>query len=408
MNTAVARMGGDEFRLIGLISAGHFLSHFFIFCLPPLLPVVSRDLGIGFALLGTMMTAYSVVNACCQVPMGFLVDRLGGRVVLAAGLALHSAAFIAVGFTHTYWQMLPLFALAGIGQAVFHPADYAILAARIDHARLGRAVSVHTFAGNVGWGLAPPVMLALVAVADWRTAFMVVGIVGIAIAALIFLQPGLIGGAPVAPEADGEPASKKRSSFRDGLALMKSPALLILFGYFLFSSLAGSGISNVTVVSMMRLYDVSLVGANSALTGYLWGTAAGVLLGGWLVDRFGRPNLIAGGLMAASALCLIVVPLGVLPLALVVVAMTLVGTFSGASAPSRDILVRQAAGPNTVGVAFGFTSTGFSIAGATMPPLYGWLLDTGRLDIAYGIMVAGLMVAVAACGLSRETPASPR
>jgi len=409
MNAAIARFGSERVRLVGLISAGHFMSHFYILVLPPLLPLVRDDMGITFVMLGTMMTAYSVVNALCQIPMGFLVDRLGGRVVLAAGLGLHGAAFAAVYFTQSYWAMLVAYAIAGIGQSVFHPADYAILSARIDRAQLGRAVSVHTFMGNVGWGIAPPVVLTLTALVDWRFAFLVVGLIGVALAVMIYLQADLLGGpapAPVSRPVEGE--RKKHSSFQDGLKLMRSPALLILFGYFLFSSIAGSGINNITVVSLMNIYGVNLVGANTALTGYLWGTAAGVLLGGWLVDRFGRPNLIAGGLMAASAVCLAALPLGALPLVAVVMLMTLVGAFSGASAPSRDILVRQAAGPTTVGVAFGFTSAGFSVAGAVMPPLYGWLLDIGRLDVAFGVMIAGLLIAVVACFLSRDVSGTRR
>jgi MFS family permease len=406
MNAAIARLGEEKFRLVGLISAGHFMSHFYILVLPPLLPVVRDDMGISFVMLGTMLTAYSVVNALCQIPMGFLVDRFGGRIVLAAGLGLHGAAFAAIYFVDSYWAMLALYGIAGIGQAVFHPADYAILAARINRAELGRAVSVHTFAGNIGWGIAPPVVLALTAVADWRFAYLAVGLIGIVIALIIYAQPDLLGrAAPQRRPAEGE---RKHSGLRDGLKLMGSPALLILFGYFLFSSIAGSGINNVTVVSLMDIYGVDLIAANSALTGYLWGTAGGVLLGGWLVDRFGRPNLIAGGLMFASAVCLAILPFGVLSLVGVVVLMTLVGTFSGASAPSRDILVRHAAGPTTVGVAFGFTSAGFSVAGAVMPPLYGLLLDTGRLDIGYMVMVAGSLIAVVACALSRDETGARR
>src|SRR5678815_3119689 len=100
MNAAIARINSERVRLVGLISAGHFMSHFYILVLPPLLPLVRDDMGITFVMLGTMMTAYSVVNAVCQIPMGFLVDRLGGRIVLAAGLGLHGAAFASVYFTH--------------------------------------------------------------------------------------------------------------------------------------------------------------------------------------------------------------------------------------------------------------------------------------------------------------------
>jgi MFS family permease len=407
MNAAIARLGDERVRLVGLISAGHFMSHFFILVLYPVLPLVAADLGVGFALLGAVLTAYSIANAVCQIPMGFLVDRFGGRLVLSAGLGLHGLAFASVWFTESYWALFAAYAVAGIGQAVFHPADYAILSARIDRSHLGRAVSVHTFAGNVGWGLAPPVVLVLTALVNWRFAFLMVGLVAFAIAVIIYAQRDLVGRAAPQAVRPADAQGKRPSTFRDGLKLMKSPALLILFAFFLFSSLAGSGINSVTVVSLMRIYETDIIGANVPLTGYLWGTAAGVLVGGWLADRFNRPNLIAGGSMLGAAVCIAIVPLGILPLALVVVAMTLVGTFTGAAAPSRDILVRQASGPNTVGVAFGFTSTGFSVAGATMPPLFGILLDTGRMDIAYGIMVAALLVAVVAC-YSRGGGDAPR
>ncbi len=405
MNAAIARLGDERVKLVGLISGGHFMSHFYILVLPSLLPLVAKDLNVSFAMLGAVATAYSLIVAFCQIPLGFVVDRLGGRLVLVLGLGLHGLAFASIWFTHSYWGLLAAYAVAGMGQSVFHPADYAILSARIERSHLGRALSVHAFAGNAGWGAAPPVVLALTALVDWRFAFLVVGLVGVAIALLVWSQPDLVGrGAP--PPRLHEATGKKRSSFRDGFALMKSPPMLVLFAYFLFSSMAGTGLNQVSVVGLMHLYKVDIVGANTALTGYLWGTALGVLAGGWLADRFGRPNLIAGGGMAAAAICLAIIPLGILPAAGVAAMMVLVGTCTGASAPSRDLLVRQTAGANTVGVAFGFTSTGFSVAGATMPPLFGWLLDTGRIEIAYGVMVAALLVAVIACSGRDRQPAT--
>jgi predicted MFS family arabinose efflux permease len=146
-----------------------------------------------------------------------------------------------VWFTESYWALLVAYAIAGVGQAVFHPADYAILSARIDRSHLGRAVSVHTFAGNVGWGVAPPVVLVLTALVDWRFAFLVVGLVAVAISIVIYAQTDLVGRAAPPAVRTVDSQGKKHSTFREGLKLMKSPALLILFAFFLFSSLAGSG-----------------------------------------------------------------------------------------------------------------------------------------------------------------------
>jgi MFS family permease len=223
MNAAIARLGEKRVQLVGLVSAGHFMSHFYIMVLPPLLPLVREDLGITFVMLGTVLTAYSVANALCQIPMGFLVDRFGGRVVLAAGLGIHGAAFAAIYFATSYWAMIALYAVAGIGQAVFHPADYAILSSRIGKAELGRAVSVHTFMGNVGWGVAPPVVLALTAFAGWRSAYLAIGLISIALAILIFVQSDLLGGTPHhAQRAPAEPRKTRRHKQR--FKLLPRPA----------------------------------------------------------------------------------------------------------------------------------------------------------------------------------------
>ena len=100
-----------------------------------------------------------------QLPVGFLVDRLGSRRMLVAALLGAGIAFIGFGLFPSYWHLLLAMALVGLTNAVFHPADYALLSHKIPTTRLGRAFSIHTFCGFLGNAVAPVTMLALVALA---------------------------------------------------------------------------------------------------------------------------------------------------------------------------------------------------------------------------------------------------
>ena len=175
----------QDMKVLGLISTGHLLSHFYFLALPPLFVFMRADLGLSFTELGLMMALLYAVTAVAQIPVGFLVDRVGARVVLATGLFLMSACFVLVGlspamgqalaglglpFDATFGLMLLWLALAGVGNSVFHPADYAILNASINPARMGRAFSIHTFFGHLGFALAPATMLFLAALTDWKMA----------------------------------------------------------------------------------------------------------------------------------------------------------------------------------------------------------------------------------------------
>ena len=72
--------------------------------------------------------------------------------------------------------------LAGIANAVYHPSDYSILGSVIDPARVGRAFSIHTFAGFLGGAIAPTVMLLVANIAGFRAALVFAGLLGLVVA----------------------------------------------------------------------------------------------------------------------------------------------------------------------------------------------------------------------------------
>src|SRR6201981_3024105 len=131
---------GRNTRVNLLLGGGHFLSHFYQLCLPPLFIAWQQAFEVSFAELGLAMAVMSATSALLQTPVGFLVDRYGARPFLIGGTLLMTLSIAAMGFATAYWQVVALALLSGAGSSVFHPADYAILSGSIDPSRLRRAL----------------------------------------------------------------------------------------------------------------------------------------------------------------------------------------------------------------------------------------------------------------------------
>src|SRR5258708_26678090 len=78
---------GKEYRAIALVSLAHFINHFHNMVLPPLFPFLKAQLGIGFIELGFALTVANILSVVAQLPVGFLVDRIGSPRRLGLGLS---------------------------------------------------------------------------------------------------------------------------------------------------------------------------------------------------------------------------------------------------------------------------------------------------------------------------------
>ena len=214
----------------------------------------------------------------------------------AAGKALMG---LGLTFDPTYAIILIVLALGGVGHSVFHPADFAILNSSINPMRMGRAFSIHTFSGHLGFAVAPVSILFLAHYTDWKIALVISGLFGIVVMIAMTSQwNSLRDDALLRTEKSDDPAEGDGTT-GDGIALLLSRPMLLFFLFFAALSMTASGVQSFLVVGLVGLKVASIEVAGYALTAFLFASAAGILIGGEIADRTQRHDLVA---MVAFAL----------------------------------------------------------------------------------------------------------
>jgi len=387
-------------RVVAAVSAAHFVSHYYIILLAPLLPVVRAEYGVSYTEIGLAFAAFNIVSATLQTPAGFLVDRFGARALLIAGLVVGSTAFAVAGLVDSFWVLVAMFAVAGVGNTVYHPADYALLSHHVPSDRIGQAFSVHTFAGMLGSAVAPGSLLIMQSLWGWRGAFIGASTFGVAVAAILLAMRDH----PVTPANPAPARAAAEPALASWRILLSAPILLNLVFFALLAMISG-GLYNYSVVALGALYGTPIATANAALSGNLLWSAIGVLIGGVLVGRTTRHGVVAAiGLAAMGLLTALVAQIDLGALMLIAV-MSLAGFCSGVIMPSRDMIVREVTPPGSFGKVFGFVTTGFNIGGIISPLFFGAIMDHASPRLVFLSVAAFSMLAIVTVATRpRRTP----
>jgi MFS family permease len=393
----------DDTRLVMGVSAAHFVSHFYMLVLPPLFAFVRVDYGVNYTEVGLALTVFMAVSALLQTPTGFLVDRTSARLLLAGGVLLGAVSLVIAALVNSYWALVGAFGLLGLANTVYHPADYTLLSRHVAPERMSRAYSIHTFSGLLGGAVAPAAMLALHGLFGWRGAFIGAALLGCVVAAAFLI---LSEGAPERAAKTHDGATARDTSWR----LLLSTPILINFVFFALMAFCSFGFMNFSVVALGALYGTNAATANTALTGYLFLSALGVLAGGAISARFPHHGVTAGIGMAATGLSALIIGMVHLSAPALIIVASLGGFFFGTMLPARDMILRAVTPAGAFGKVFGFVTNGFNIGGIVTPLVYGVLLDHGAprmvfFVIALGALGAILMISGATRGATR-TPAA--
>ena len=401
MDTTLAGSLRRDIRVIALIGTAHCLSHFFQLVLPPLFPLIKAEFNVSYGVLGMLVGTFYAASALCQLTAGFVVDRIGPRPVLLTGVGLLAGGTAAAGLAPGIYWLFPIAAIMGLGNGVFHPADFAILNASVTPRRLGHAYSTHGVGGSVGYALAPVVSYGAASILGWHGALMVLGAGGLAILAILATQRGAL--------AVRAHIGAGQRSLKGAASLFAQTPILLCFAYFALLTMATVGVQTFGVTALENGYGLALGLATSAITTYLIGQTCGILTGGFVAAHTSNHHRVAMLGMLSGALLMLGVAVfqGVAAWAIPVFAV--IGFSVGITGPSRDMVVKAATPPGASGRVYGFVYSGLDL-GSTIGPIWlGLLLDHGS---PHAIFVATSVCMLLATGTivqvrRRTVPARP-
>lgn len=274
----------QNWLIIALLSAGHFLSDFYNTFLPALLPAATTSLGLSLTTAGSLVMIFSFTASILQPIFGYYIDKHGWSWLIIWTIPVSGLFICLAGMATTVWQLTLCVTLSGLSLSLFHPLGSAMLGKATDEQNKNLAMSLFIGGGNIGVAIAPAIVLAFLFYigSDY---LLWLAIPGIAIG-LAFYLTGV----------HKIPLAKPSSQATPATAWYKSVSLLKLNLVMGLRSWPQAAIPNFLALWLVSQgYSPTMAG--SLLTAFLAGGALGSVGGGFLSDRIGRKPCIIVALM---------------------------------------------------------------------------------------------------------------
>jgi MFS transporter, FSR family, fosmidomycin resistance protein len=359
-------------RAMAALSAGHCATDFANGALPALLPFLKDRFSLSYTLAAAVMLASTAASSLIQPLFGAWSDRRGALWLLPAGVAVAGIGIALAAASPSYWLVLLLVVVSGLGVAAYHP-EGSKFAAYASGRRRASGMSLFSIGGNVGYALGPTATTPLVLAFGLTGGLLLaVPVLGVAVV-LLLVMPYL---ASFVPEARSAAAGGED---RPG-------ALALLLGVIAFRSVAWFGL-----ITFVPLWEVSLGHSKSdgshLLSLMLLAGGLGTLAAGPIADRVGRRPVLVASMAGVAPLTVVYVGVGGVPgaIALALVGICVIGTFGVTMVMSQEYL------PRRIGMASGL-SIGLSIGlGGIAAVALGAVADSVDLRTAmYAIAAAAV------------------
>jgi len=388
----------QDAAVIGLVGLAHGTSHFSHLLLAPLFPVFIREFGLSYSDVGLLMSVFFVISGSGQAAAGFVVDRVGARPVLFAAISLFLAAALVASQITGYGGLMVVAALAGLGNASFHPVDFTILNQRVSTPRLGHAFSAHGLTGNLGWALAPAFLVGIATVADWRSAYLAAAGLYATVLAVLFWQRDKLRTEVVVRHPDAPKGSD--------LDFLKLPVVWWCFAFFMLSTMTLAVVQSFAPSILKALYGVSVEAATLTISAYMLCGAVGMAVGGFVASHTRHSDRVVAMAMTGGAALLLICATGWLGGVGTMAALSATGFAVGIGGPSRDMMIKKATPKGATGRVYGTVYSGLDVGFAISPVIFGAFMDHGWYATTLSGAALVLMLSVfAALGVGQRTAA---
>jgi FSR family fosmidomycin resistance protein-like MFS transporter len=372
-------------RGIALISSAHVVDDAYQGVVPALLPFLVAERHYSYAAVSGLTLAATLLSSVAQPLFGWWTDRRPRRWLIPAGILTAATGVASVGLFSSYLLTWLVIALSGLGIAAFHPE--AARAARQAAGNSNRAMSVFALGGNAGFALGSLITAPVLLLAGLRGTVLLIVPALVMVVILVTRLTTIL----------DRPGQRRTAVLPTGVD--DWPAFLRLTSVVVVRAVLFFGLT-----SFLALYFIHELGASpgvggASLTLFLVAGGIGTLLGGWVADRHGRLTSIRlGFVLTAPAMAGLVLSTS-LPLVLVFVALTGIGTFMPFSV---FVILSQDYLPNRIGTASGVT-IGLAVSiGGLFSPLLGWLADSTSLRFTLSTLIALPILALLLSALMHE------
>ena len=368
------------FILTVFVSA-HVVNDFYVTVLPAFLPALSDEFNLDYGELGILSLTFTLLSGVLQPLLGHRADRHGERrLILSVGFLVGAVGFVAMAAAPSFWFLIAVSLLCGLGGASYHPQATAFIVSRYPDDR-GRMLGIHGWGGSVGHFLAPAAVTISVAAFSWRFSMLVIAL-PLALMAL-FLRFSL---------EESEPSS---SATLTGVMTKQLIRVAVAFG--LLSVVMRSFLT--FAVKMLVDEGWTGQGAGLALSSVLLVGTLAQPIGGRIYDRIGGRTVFIYAIVGTilSVACFAVTS-GAMSLA----AIALISLFGFSLFPVSLAYASQLAGPKQTGAAVGAVFGVSGLMSALAQPVVGTLAE--QMGSIRGALSWLIVVALAAFPIAFTLP----